>query len=124
MPRLIIAMPLVCTGPSWGLHEDLLVHAPYVKHLEGTIIPTQTAKGEAIFISRDTINLHMFYESHLHFLSDLCIKLLQIYTANCISHSLPQRALYLDDLLETNDCFSVVIHNWKSTGDKKIYGNE
>lgn len=56
-----------------------------MSHMQNTrkeqIIPTQTAKGEVIFINRDTINLYVFYESHLHFLSDLCIKLLQIYTS-------------------------------------------
>lgn len=45
------------------------------------MIPTQTAKEKAIFISQDPINLYIFYESHLHFLFDSCIKLPQIYTS-------------------------------------------
>ena len=49
MPRLIIAMPLVCTGPSWGLHEDLLARAPYVKHLEGTNNPHANSKRRGNF---------------------------------------------------------------------------
>lgn len=63
----------------------------------------------------------MFYESHLHFCPDLCIKLTEIYTSQ--SHvTSSQMALCLSDLLDANGSFPVVTRNWKSIGDKKIYG--
>lgn len=75
-----------------------------------------------MFIHRDPVNLEIFYESHLHFCSDLCIKLVEIYTSQP-SVTPSQTALRLDDLLEANGSVPVVICNWKSIGDKKIYGN-
>lgn len=78
--------PRPLPAPVWGPQE------PEVEHSEGTNNSHTNSKRRGNFHQPRPHKSSHIFESHLHFLCDWCIKLLQIHTGNCVHKSLPPPA--------------------------------